>query len=348
VTGSIRAAASIKMTDPTICRLESADSAALAKALPGFPCKPLDFWEAAARENQDRYWLDDIQAALPDPGCTAVAARSGDTIVGFAISVDQEWESRVIGRRICAIKHLAVNPDAPAQTAARLAARLCEEARSRGVECLTAKVHSMDTHAIHALERHQFRLMDTVLDFTFDYHRSPLGQIRAPRLPEGAGIGPATAADEEGLVEVARNAFGGHFGRFHADERIPGEKAKLVYEEWVRSSLRGWADFIAVCRFGDRVAGYSMWKRPSLKEAGHGFHLGHYSIAGIHPDYFGRGLFSALTYAGMRTLPELGKVDRIEGPTHVNNYPVHRGYLNLGWRITGARHTFHCWLDETA
>ena len=45
----------------------------------------------------------------------------------------------------------------------------------------------------------------------------------------------------------------------------------------------------------------------------------------MHPDYFGRGLFSSLTYEGMRRLPELGRVDRIEGPTHVNNYPVQRG-----------------------
>src|SRR6185295_19781663 len=100
--------------------------------------------------------------------------------------------------------------------------------------------------------------------------------------------GLATAEDVGGLLEVAGKAFDSHFGRFHADVRIGRRKAKAVYEEWMRSSLNGWVDFIVVSRCDDKIVGYSMWKRPSLKELGHGFHLGHYSIAGIHPEYFGR------------------------------------------------------------
>jgi len=39
-----------------------------------------------------------------------------------------------------------------------------------------------------------------------------------------------------------------------------------------------------------------------------------------------------------------GIADCIEGPTHVNNYPVQRGYTKLLWRICDAHHSFHKWL----
>jgi ribosomal protein S18 acetylase RimI-like enzyme len=336
------------MHDLDISPLDSAEVPALRELLAKIPCKPLDFWEAADPDQQNSYWFEDIQASLSGPDCAALAARSGGSIVGFLLWSLQPWETRVIGNTFAVIKYLAVPPDAPRAIGDALVARMCEDASSRGVECVTAKLHGMETSAIHSIERNGFCLMDTVLDFTFDYRRMPLDQVRPPPLAAGVQIGLATAADADGLIEVAGKAFGGHFGRFHADRRIGKEKAKTIYEEWMRSSLGGWVDFIVVCKCDGRVAGYSMWKKPSARESGHGFLLGHYSIAGVHPDYFGRGLFSALTYEGMRRLPELGRVDRIEGPTHVNNYPVQRGYLKLGWRITGARHTFHRWLADQA
>jgi hypothetical protein len=62
----------------------------------------------------------------------------------------------------------------------------------------------------------------------------------------------------------------------------------------------------------------------------------------VHPDFFGRGLFTALTRAGMEQLRS--SADWIEAPTHIDNYAVQRGFLRLGWSIEGAQHSFHKWL----
>ncbi len=35
-------------------------------------------------------------------------------------------------------------------------------------KCSTSKVHALDFGAIHALERHEFLLMDTLVDFVFE------------------------------------------------------------------------------------------------------------------------------------------------------------------------------------
>ena len=120
--------------------------------------------------------------------------------------------------------------------------------------------------------------------------------------------------------------------------------ATRIYEEWIVSCAKGWADSVYVVTNGKRVAGYSAWKKPSAVDVSHGFRLGHYSIGAVHPDFFGRGLFKALTHAGMEGLCEFA--DWIEGPTHIENHPVQRGYLRLGWQIGGAQHSFHKWLTD--
>jgi ribosomal protein S18 acetylase RimI-like enzyme len=108
--------------------------------------------------------------------------------------------------------------------------------------------------------------------------------------------------------------------------------------------VNGWADWIVVAVHGDRIAGYSAWKKPSALDARHGIRLGHYSVGAVHPDFFGRGLFTALTRAGMEELRS--SANWIEAPTHIDNHAVQRGFLRLGWRIAGAQHSFHKWLKS--
>jgi ribosomal protein S18 acetylase RimI-like enzyme len=184
--------------------------------------------------------------------------------------------------------------------------------------------------------------MDTVLDYVYDLRSSPLRTVAPPRLFEGAEIRFAEDGDLDELISVARASFQNHFGRFHADERISGEQAVRVYEEWIKSSCRGYADWVLVAKMDGRIAGYSVWRKPSSFESDLKTKLGHYSIGAVHPDYYGRGFFSALTFHGMRLFQ--GVADCIEGPTHVNNYQIQRAYDKLHWRVRDARHSFHKWL----
>jgi hypothetical protein len=49
-----------------------------------------------------------------------------------------------------------------------------------------------------------------------------------------------------------------------------------------------------------------------------------------------------LAFDGMRMAQNVA--NHIDGPVHVSNYPVQRALQKLGWRIAGARHSFHKWL----
>jgi hypothetical protein len=243
-----------------------------------------------------------------------------------------------------AVKYLIVAPDSSQQPeiAGLLLDQAVRWATSAGVEFLVGKPYTDDVVVVHALEKEGFLLVDTLLDYVYDARKYPLHSVPAPPMSLDIPLRLAREADIEELKAVARAAFRNHFGRFHSDERISKDQALRVYEAWVESSCRGYADWVVVAEIEGRIAGYSIWKKPSLSDQELSIQVGHYSIAATHPDYAGRGLFTLLTYRGMELLD--GMADCIEGPTHINNYPVQRGYAKLLWRICDARHSFHKWL----
>jgi ribosomal protein S18 acetylase RimI-like enzyme len=287
--------------------------------------------------------MDEIAELLSNERAAGLVAEIGETTSGFAIWTPLPWESALLGKSMWAIKHIGVASRARDRIAiaAELVAEVIYRAGAQDAAFLLCKTTTSDTAIIHALESHGFSLMDTLLNFIFDFR--PCGQKQdVPRVPDGFVLRLATASDTEALVETARASFAEHFGRFHADPRIGRGAATRIYEEWIRSCANDWADWIVVAIHGDRIAGYSAWKKPAALDQRHGIRLGHFSIGAVHPDFFGRGLFTALTREGMEQLRS--STDWIEAPTHIDNHAVQRGFLRLGWRIVGAQHSFHKWL----
>ena len=291
-------------------------------------------------------WLDEMKDLLSHEHAIGVAAETSNTLYGLAICTPLSWESPLLGKSMWAIKHIGVPSglrDA-SSVATSLVAEMVRRVADRDADFLLCRALPSDTAVIHALESNGFLLMDTLLNFLFDCRAHGSNCHPRQEVAEGFELRLATASDIEPLAEVAHSSFAGHFGRFHADPRIGHAAAAKIYQEWIRSCANGWADWIVVAMHGDRIAGYSAWKKPSALDERHAIRLGHYSIGAVHPDFFGRGLFTALTHAGMEQL--CSSADWIEAPTHIDNYAVQRGFLRLGWRIAGAQHSFHKWLKS--
>jgi ribosomal protein S18 acetylase RimI-like enzyme len=310
-----------------------------------FASLPLHASLNCSRRQIESRWTDEIKELLSNESALGFVAEISRTICGLAICAPLPWESPLVGKSMWGIKHIALvsgrSDSSPVATA--LVEEAVRRVAARNGDFLLSKVASYDTTIIHALESNGFFLMDTLLNFVCDCRAG--GSNDHPRqLPEGFVLRLATSSDVEPLVATARASFANHFGRFHADPRIGRAAATTIYEEWIRSCINGWADWIVVAMHGDRIAGYSAWKKPSGLDQRHGIRLGHFSIGAVHPDFSGRGLFTALTRAGMEQLRS--SADWIEAPTHVDNHAVQRGFLRLGWRIAGAQHSFHKWLKS--
>jgi ribosomal protein S18 acetylase RimI-like enzyme len=309
----------------------------------GFASLPLHATLNRSHTQIESRWTDEIRELLSTERGMGFIAEAGAEVCGLVICAPLPWESPLLGKSLWEIKHidLVSPPSDGSSIAAGLVAEIVRRIAARDGDFLLCKAMPTDTTIIHALESNGFFLIDTLLNFVYDY-RPTESNGRLPQLPEGFVLRLAASSDIEPLAETARSSFAGHFGRFDADPRIGHASATKIYEEWIRSCVNGWADWVVVAIHGNRVAGYSAWKKPSALDQRHGIRLGHFSIGAVHPDFCGRGLFSALTREGMEKLRSSS--DWIEAPTHIDNHAVQRAFVRLGWQIAGAQHWFHKWL----
>jgi ribosomal protein S18 acetylase RimI-like enzyme len=293
-------------------------------------------------DRRAEYWLEEIRSALSGPGAAAFVARAGGKTAGLAVAADQPWETRVLGRRVTTIRYLAAAGESSqrASILERLLDEVVRHAEELGAECLVHRSYADDAPAIHALERRGFLLMDTLADYGFDFSRNDELPMSLP-LPPDVRVRLATQEDLEGLIEVSRRAFPAHSGRFHSDERIPRSSAVRIYEEWIRSCVEGWADWVLAAECRGAVVGYSAWKKPSEIELRYGPALGRLTIGAVVPEHAGRGLFRALALEGMRLMA--GHAQRIECSTHAANVPMQLALAAAGFRIADARNGFHRW-----
>jgi len=269
-----------------------------------------------------------------------------EKIVGVIVYADLPWETRIIQKRMGAIKYFLIDHDYPQRIklAESLLDHLIKWTIYSEIDFLLCKVFTNDLLAIHSLEMKGFLLMDTMLDYVYDNRMSPFKDIPKPSLQKDVTLRLARQDDEGDLLVVAQKSFEKHFGRFHADEKIKPSQATEIYKEWIKSSLAGYGDYIVVTELKDEITGFSVWKKPSVLEQKFGIRMGHHSLIGIGPDHQGKGLFGIHAWEGMNLLND--QVRWIDGHTHPNNYPVQRGLTKLSWKIYDARHSFHKWIKS--
>jgi ribosomal protein S18 acetylase RimI-like enzyme len=243
------------------------------------------------------------------------------------------------------MKHLAVTRDHRSATEIlhELIDELLRGLAKRGTQCVVCKVQPNEFVATHALEQRGFLLMDTLQDFIFDFSRTPMETINIPQPDGELKIRRAKDGDLPHLMAISEKAFADYFGRYHADPQMPPGTATKIYVEWVRSAFQGWADWILVAELDHKIGGYGLWRKAVKTEEKNSLSIAHYDLGATDPEFRGRGLRTALTLEGMVIARDCAQY--LIGPVHVSNYPAQHTLHKLGWRISGARHSFHKWLQ---
>jgi RimJ/RimL family protein N-acetyltransferase len=330
-----------------IARLDLAAIDELKHSLSRFAYGPLAHLHHLRRDQVEAYWLDEITGDLQDGSSVAFVMRNGAVIEGLVSYIDSPWDTRVVGRRVGILKYfMTVDDLQDSDMLDDLIAEVVRHAADRGIECLTCKIQPLQFAAIHAIEKHGFRLMDTLLDFVFAFPRAPREDLAFPKRAAGLTTRLAKSQDLAEVLALSEEAFANFLGRYNSDPQMPNEAGAEVYREWVRSSFRGWADFILVAEIEGKIVGYGIWKKASPLESRHSIDIGHYSLAGIQPSYSGRGIYTALAIDGMQMAQSFARY--LDGSVHVSNYPVHRALHKLSWKTAGVRHSFHKWLHRVS
>jgi ribosomal protein S18 acetylase RimI-like enzyme len=327
-----------------IARLDLGAINDLCEALPRLAHVPLAHLHHLNSDQRRAYWLDEISQSLADESSIAFASIASGVINGFIVYNDSPWDSQITGRRLGTVEHLAVTRDARAgaEILHELIDELTRNLAKRGTQCVVCKVQSNESAVAHALERRGFLLMDTLQDFVFDFSRALIEEINPPRRDKQLTIRRANPADLPALMVINEKAFGDYFGRYHADPQMPPGTGTKIYTEWVRSAFQGWADWILVAEVDGKIAGYGLWRKALKTEAKYSLRIAHYDLGATDPEFRGRGLRTTLTLEGMGIARDFAQY--LIGPVHIRNYPAQHTLHKLGWRISGARHSFHKWL----
>ena len=140
-------------------------------------------------------------------------------------------------------------------------------------------------------------------------------------LPDGFSIRPFRLdQDEAALTDLQNAAFGEHWGFCpNTVEEISARvRMKRCHPEGIIFVVEG-----------GRPSGYN-WTLSTSTEAGS---IGWISMTGVHPDYRGRGLGTAVVMAGLEYLNGRN-VPQIELEVDSENIPARQLYLKLGfWKV---------------
>ena len=206
-----------------IDQLDAGAVVELEELLPRLPNAPLAHLVYVTRPQTRAYWLDEIRRDLADPSTAAWIARAGVEIDGLLLYIDAPSDTKVVGKKVGILRHFGTESGSGSRD--ELLETALQHASGRGVQCLTCKVQASEIDTIHSLETHGFLLMDSLLDFVFDFSSKSSEGNKTAVLESGAMIRIAKPEDIAGVVVVAEKAFAHYFGRYHADPNVPPEAA---------------------------------------------------------------------------------------------------------------------------
>ena len=278
--------------------------------------------------------LETVARLFTDIGGTAGTEKEADTeLVRQTLahpSVHPETNLTLAHSGADLVGYYQLFPEVPISRAV-IAGGVLEQHRGRGIgrQLLSAameRVEAMDvsvlhiqtsadaTDARHLLESEGF---EQVKDYW--QMRWSGGDLPELSLRSNFSLKPFRLGEDEAmLTELQNAAFGQHWGF------CPNTVEEIAAR--VRISNTDPEGIIFVMD-GDRPAGYN-W---TLRNENRFGKVGFVSMTGVHPEYRGNGLGTAVVVTGMEYLREQG-VDAVELEVDSENTPARELYLKLGYR----------------
>lgn len=206
-------------------------------------------------------------------------------------------------------------------------------AHAKGVQMLTVRVDVSDLPRVHALEAAGYQLMDTLVYYSRDLAELP----SARQLAEGVMLRQATPEDAASVARLAREAFAGYMGHYHADPRLHDTAADAAYVEWAETSTEQVSPDapVLLAEISQTVTGFLTLRRNSPDEM-------EIVLNAVGPESQDKGLYTALVAASLPLSREAG-AKRIITSTQINNYAVQRVWSRFGFVHYRSCYTLHKW-----
>ncbi|MDF2673279.1 MAG: hypothetical protein K0R09_1544 [Clostridiales bacterium] len=206
-------------------------------------------------------------------------------------------------------------------------------ANKEGIEHISIRLEPDSKKLIHACEDRGFRLMDTRIEFIFDYKATKLKEVKNQCI-----LREGRAEDEEKLVSISIESFSNYIDRFHSDEKIDNAKADKLYELWVRNSYKGYADSIIVAEIEGEPVGFSTFKE-FVSQTDKGEKMGEIVLSAVSQSARGKGVYTSMICQGVRM--GSGRMDYLLVKTQIDNRAVQKAWASLGFKPYRSEYIFH-------
>lgn len=204
------------------------------------------------------------------------------------------------------------------------------------VKLLIARCKVTDLQVCQTMERRGFLLMDTLLYYARNLHKVPI-----PPDLGNAHVRPIRPGDENGVKQVAAEAFRGYFGHYHADEKLDRAKCDETYLSWAACSIvsRKLADEVLVVELEGTIVGFGTLRQNNTKE----FEGVLYAVS---PIVQRRGICRSLLIKSMEWGLKKDHQQMLYS-TQITNLAVQKVLVRLGFELNHAYYTFHKWFETS-
>jgi GNAT superfamily N-acetyltransferase len=245
------------------------------------------------------------------------------TDIGFAPAVLSQLDEDRFGVRTA--RCMSITAD--------LLPQVMDFCHTRRVRFLIARCSTQDLPAAQSMENLGFSLMDTLVYFRRDLARPPMPQRRA------VPIRSAGPEDVEAVGRIARQAFQGYDGHYHADARLDRLACDDLYVDWAMRSCsqKDLADEVLIAEPAGKRLGFLTLKRLETGDADGRL----YAVA---PRAQGRGIGQALLVNGLYWCQEQGLQGMVIS-TQITNLASQVSWARIGFVPHRSFYTFHKWIE---
>lgn len=215
---------------------------------------------------------------------------------------------------------------------ADLLPNILETCKNESVDMLIARCPTHDLKTAQEMEKAGFLLMDTLIYYTFSFDKQTI-----PQDTSAIPLRSVKPEDEAGVGEVAREAFKGYYGHYHADDRLDTTHSNDAYVSWAQRSCvsREVADEVLIAEMDDEIVGFATLRLNSIDES-------EGVLFGVSPKAQGQGIYRSFIINGMLWGKEQG-TDHMIVSTQITNIAVQKVWSRLGFTVAYSYYTFHKW-----
>lgn len=302
-----------------------------------YPFKPYYFLKQLKNVDVDRLFEQQLSKHFLDKNNFVLAAKKGNSYVGFMMLEKQVWDSSFFGFNCYKIENLFVRGSDRDQFDIKkklLESALCLCKRKK-IRYLNVKVESQDNTSIFALESGGFNLVSTMLRLAYFTsqtrpHFKQIGKIRSYR-----------TADLRFLRKIARNSM--FYDQFHSDPHFSKATSDKVYVSLIENCCNGaLADKIFVDEMKSKIVGYVACRIYHALNKILPIRIGYIRhLATLQPEGFGCG--PGLQEYALNWFQN--KVDIVESATTIQNLPIIKISIKSNMNIVSSYLRFSKWFE---